>query len=181
MSLRAPEPLTEQHDPSAFDCGNEALDRWLRLRALKNQASGASRTFVVCDGLQVRAYYALAAGAVALNEAPARLRRNMPDPIPMAVLARLAIDRSLQGCGLGRALVRDALLRVLTAGESIGIRGLLVHAISEPALRFYQHVGFDPSPIDPMTLMVTLADLRANLGGTRQSDPVRAEPLQTRP
>lgn len=164
MSLRAPEALTAQHDPNAFDCGAESLDRWLRQRALKNQASGASRTFVVCEGLQVRAYYALAAGAVALSDAPARLRRNMPDPIPMAVLARLTIDRALQGRGLGRALVRDALLRVFAAGESIGIRGLLVHALSEPARRFYQHVGFDPSPIDPMTLMITLADLQANLG-----------------
>lgn len=163
MSLRPPEPLSAQHDLSAFDCGAESLDRWLRQRALKNQTSGASRTFVVCDGLQVRAYYALAAGAVALSDAPAKLRRNMPDPIPMAVLARLAVDRSLQARGIGRALVRDALLRVLAASECIGIRGVLVHALSEAAWHFYEHLGFDPSPIDPMTLMVTLTDLRANL------------------
>lgn len=122
-----------------------------------------SRTFVVCHGKQVLAYYALASSAVAAEVATGRLRRNMPDPIPVVVLGRLAIDRSLQGSGIARALVRDACLRVTAAADAIGIRGMIVHALSEPARAFYEHAGFDPSPLDPMTLMATIADLREGL------------------
>jgi GNAT superfamily N-acetyltransferase len=137
------------------------LDTWLTQRALRNQASGASRTFVVCDARRVVAYYALASSAVASDLATGRLRRNMPDPIPVVVLARLAVDRSYQGLGLGRALMQDAGRRVLNAADAIGIRGLLVHALDETAKEFYARLGFDSSPLDPMTLMITLADLRA--------------------
>jgi GNAT superfamily N-acetyltransferase len=137
------------------------LDTWLTQRALRNQASGASRTFVVCDARRVVAYYALASSAVASDLATGRLRRNMPDPIPVVVLARLAVDRSYQGLGLGRALMQDAGRRVLNAADAIGIRGLLVHALDETAKEFYERLGFDSSPLDPMTLMITLADLRA--------------------
>ena len=160
MSLAAPEPLAAQHDTSAFTCGVESLDHWLKQRALRNQTSGASRTFVVSEGNRVLAYYALASSAVAADVATGRLRRNMPDPIPVVVLGRLAIDRSLQGSGIGRALVRDACLRVIAAADAIGIRGMIVHALSENAKAFYERVGFDPSPLDPMTLMATIADLR---------------------
>ncbi len=163
MRLRAPEPLGAAHDCGSFSCGRPILDTWLRGRALANQASGASRTFVVCDPERVVAYYALASSAVAAESATGRLRRNMPDPIPVVVLARLAVDRAYQGQGLGRVLLRDAGRRVVTAAESIGIRGLLVHALDEAALGFYQHLGFDPSPLNPMTLMISLADLRASL------------------
>jgi len=159
VTLRAPEPLTAAHDLAAFDSGVIALDHWLRRRALPNQSSGASRTFVVCEGSQVVAYYALASSAVAVTKATGRLRRNMPDPVPVVVLARLAIASTHQGKGLGRALVADAASRVLRAAEVIGVRGILVHAISDEAARFYRHVGFDPSPLDPMTLMITLKDL----------------------
>ncbi|WP_310134451.1 GNAT family N-acetyltransferase [Paraburkholderia terricola] len=134
-----------------------------RRRALKNQAGGASRTFVACDGQRVLAYYALASGAVAVDAAPGRFRRNMPDPIPVVVLGRLAVDRSLQGRGVGRALMRDAGQRVLQAADAIGIRGLIVHALSTEAQTFYERIGFEPSPIDPMMLMVTLTDLQAAL------------------
>lgn len=137
------------------------LDTWLTQRALRNQASGASRTFVVCDARRVVAYYALASSAVASDLATGRLRRNMPDPIPVVVLARLAVDRSYQGLGLGRALMQDAGRRVLNAADAIGIRGLLVHALDETAKEFYERLGFDSSPLDPMTLMITLPDLRA--------------------
>jgi predicted N-acetyltransferase YhbS len=130
---------------------------------MKNQISGASRTFVVCDRGRVVAYYALASSAVAVDEAPGRFRRNMPDPIPVVVLGRLAVDCAFQGKGIGRALVRDAGYRVVQAADTIGIRGLVVHALSEEAKIFYQMVGFDPSPLDPMTLMITLADLKACL------------------
>lgn len=163
MSLTAPEPLAAHHDMTAFSCGVENLDRWLKQRALKNQASGASHTFVVCNNNRVVAFYALASSAVAADAASGRLRRNMPDPIPVVVLGRLAIDQSLQGGGLGRALVRDACLRVLAAADAIGIRGMIVHALSDNARAFYQRVGFEPSPLDPMTLMVTIADLREGL------------------
>lgn len=163
MSLTAPEPLAAHHDTTAFACGVESLDHWLKQRALKNQATGASRTFVVCDGNRVVAYYALASSAVAVEIATGRLRRNMPAPIPVVVLGRLAVDHSLQRSGMGRALVRDACLRVIAAADAIGIRGMIVHALSETAQAFYERVGFDPSPLDPMTLMATLTDLRESL------------------
>lgn len=160
MSLTAPAPLAAHHDTTTFACGVDSLDHWLKHRALKNQATGASRCFVVCDDKRVVAYYALASSAVAVETATGRLRRNMPDPIPVVVLGRLAIDQSLHNTGLGRALVRDACLRVMAAADIIGIRGMLVHALSEPAHAYYEHVGFEPSPLDPMTLMATLADIR---------------------
>ena len=109
-------------------------------------------------------YYALASGAVTVGSSAGRFRRNMPDPIPIVVLGRLAVDRTQQGRGLGRALFRDCALRVAHAADTIGIRGIVVHAITEHARAFYQTLGFDPSPIEPMTLMVTLADIRAALG-----------------
>ncbi len=161
--LKAPEPLTAGHSLEAFDCGVVSLDEWLRRRALLNQASGASRTFVACESGQVVAYYALASSAVVPAAAPGRFRRNMPDPIPVVVLARLTIARSHQGRGFGRALLQDAARRVIHAAESIGIRGLLVHAISAEAKTFYLRLGLDPSPIEPMTLMTTVADLKAAL------------------
>jgi len=161
--VQAPEPLTAQHALGGFDSGASSLDDWLRRRALQNQTSGASRTFVVCDAGEVVAYYALAASAVAPDAAPGRFRRNMPDPIPVVVLARLAIARNQQGRGLGRALFQDAANRVIHAADTIGIRGLLVHAISEEAKAFYVHLGLDPSPLEPMTLMTTVAALKATL------------------
>jgi len=161
--LRAPEPLTADHAPGDFDSGVLSLDDWLRRRALPNQASGASRTFVACDANNVVAYYALAASAVAPDATPGRFRRNMPDPIPVLVLARLAITRDQQGRGLGRALFQDAAHRVIHAADTIGIRGLLVHAISDEAKAFYVRLGLDPSPLDPMTLMTTVVDLKATL------------------
>jgi GNAT superfamily N-acetyltransferase len=163
--LAAPEPLTAGHHPDAFDSGVASLDDWLRRRALQNQASGATRTFVVNDSGRVVAYYALASSAVALAASPGRFRRNMPDPIPVVVLARLAVARTHQSRGLGRALFQDCAKRVIHAAEAIGIRGLLVHAISDHAKAFYLGLGLDPSPIDSMTLMTTLADLKAALAG----------------
>jgi predicted N-acetyltransferase YhbS len=161
LSLTAPEPLTAQHDVSAFQSGEDALDAWLKRRALKNQLSGASRTFVVCEEARVVGFYALASGAVAMESAPGKFRRNMPDPIPVVILGRLAVDQSQQAKGLGRALVQDAARRVLHAADAIGIRGILVHALSDGAKGFYERVGFDPSPLDPMMLMITMADLQA--------------------
>jgi GNAT superfamily N-acetyltransferase len=126
--------------------------------------SGASRTFVTCEANAVVAYYALASSAVTVAaKMRGRFRRNMPDPMPVVVLARLAVAKSHHGRGIGRALFQDAARRVIHAADTIGIRGLLVHALSEDAAAFYQRLGFDVSPLDPMILMVTLADLRAAL------------------
>lgn len=115
----------------------------------------------------VVAYYALASGAIAQATVPGRFRRNMPDPIPVVVLARLAVDRSYQGRGLGRALFRDAAHRVAQAADTIGIRGIVVHAISEDARKFYIALGFDPCPDEAMTLVVTLQDIRDTLEPSR--------------
>ncbi len=157
--ISAPEPLHAGHILTSFCCGVDSMDNWLKQRAMKNQLSGASRTFVCCDDANVMAYYSLASSAVVTNNAPGRFRRNMPDPIPVVVLGRLAVDKSLHGQGLGRALIRDAGLRVIQVAEIIGIRGMLVHALSDEAREFYMRVGFEPSPMDPMMLMVTLGDL----------------------
>ncbi len=164
-----PEPLSAGHDRAAFDCGQPALDDWLRRRALSNQESGASRTYVMVSDRRVVGYHALAVGAVASAEASGRVRRNMPDPIPVMVLARLAVDRSHQERGLGRALLRDAVLRTLQAANIAGIRALLVHAKTGSARRFYVGHGFRASPVDPMVLMVTLHDMRAALGAAPRS------------
>ena len=163
MTVLQPAPLADHHEIETFNSGAESLDTWLKRRAMKNQTTGASRTFVACEGLRVVAYYALASSAVAVDEASGRLRRNMPDPIPVVVLGRLAVDQNFHGNGFGRALVRDAGYRVVQAADTIGIRGLIVHAISVEAKAFYEKVGFEPSPLDPMMLMITLADLRAAL------------------
>jgi GNAT superfamily N-acetyltransferase len=158
--LTAPEPLGAAHAISDFDSGVSSLDDWLKRRAMQNQVSGASRTFVTCADGRVVGYYALASSAVMLAAAPGRFRRNMPNPIPVVVLARLAVDRSTQGKGLGRALFQDAANRVIRAAEAIGIRGLLVHALSEEAKAFYIALGLEVSPLEPMTLMVTITDLQ---------------------
>ena len=164
MPLSRPEPLSELHELNDFFCGVSSLDDWLKRRARANQVSGASRTFVLTEQRKVVGYYALASGAIAVASSVGRFRRNMPDPIPVAVLGRLAIDRAQQGRGLGRALFRDCALRVAHAADTIGIRGIVVHAISDQAKAFYQALGFDPSPAEPMTLMVTLADIRSASG-----------------
>lgn len=161
--LSSPEPLAENHQLDTFDSGEAVLDDWLRRRAMANQATGASRTYVVCEAKRVVAYYALASGAIAQALVPGKFRRNMPDPIPVVIPARLAVAKSFQGRGLGRALFRDAAQRVAHAAETIGIRGMVVHAISEEARKFYIALGFDPCPAEAMTLLATLRDIRAAL------------------
>jgi GNAT superfamily N-acetyltransferase len=161
MKLTAPMPLNEHHVTDGFSCGVDNFDHWLKHRSLKNQIQGAARTYVVCNEARVVAYYALAPGAVTTTQATGRFRRNMPDPIPVVVLGRLAIDQSLHGKDFGRSLIRDAGMRVINAADAIGIRGMTVHALSDEAAAFYEKVGFEPSPLDPHLLMITLADLVA--------------------
>ncbi|MBZ5667401.1 MAG: GNAT family N-acetyltransferase [Acidobacteriia bacterium] len=156
--LSPPEKLRADHDTSAFDSGEPSLDDWLRRRALQNEETGASRTYIVCAGQQVVGYYALAVGAVAHAEALGRVRRNMPEPILVMVLGRLAVHKEFQGRRIGPALLRDAVLRTLQAAEIAGVRAILVHAISDRARKFYEDCGFIPSPMDPMTLMITVAE-----------------------
>ena len=158
-AVDAPEHIGPEHDVSSFRSGVAALDDWLKRRALANEHSGASRTYVVCAAnKKVVGYYALANGSVAAELATGRTRRNMPDPVPVMVLGRLAVDEAYQGCGIGRGLLRDAILRTVQAAEIGGIRAILVHAISEDAKRFSEAWGFSVSPLDPMTLMITMAD-----------------------
>ena len=163
--VSAPGHLTAEHDVSAFDSGVPELDNWLKRRALQNEASGASRTYVVMADDRVVGYYALATGAIAQHEATGKVRRNMPEPIPVMVLGRLAVDRTHQGRGLGSALLKDALQRTLNAASIAGIRAVLLHAISDAAKRFYENAGFSTSPVDPMTMMITLADVEKALNG----------------
>ena len=163
--LKAPTPIDGEHSLSEFYCGEPSLDSWLQRRALRNQSTGATRTFVICEQQRVVAYYALASSAIATTLSTGRFRRNMPDPIPVIVLARLAVDQQCRGRGLGRALVRDAFSRILLAAGIIGIRGVIVHALSETAQQFYEYMGFDPAPIDPTVLMVTIQDLQASIAG----------------
>ncbi|MCJ7600808.1 MAG: GNAT family N-acetyltransferase [Desulfobulbaceae bacterium] len=161
--LTVPAPINMVHITDNFDCGVSSLDQWLRRQALKNEASGASRTFVVCFGKEVVGYYALATGSVVRQEAPGKIKRKMPEPIPVMVLGRLAVDRHWQGSGLGSSLLRDALFRTFNVSKQAGVRALLVHALSEDAKAFYLRYGFLESPIDPMTLMLNLQDVRRYL------------------
>lgn len=158
--LSAPAPLAAHHELQDFSSDVEPLDTWLKDRARSNEVGGASRTYVVCQGNRVIGYYSLAAGSVLHHTATGRVRRNMPDPVPAALLGRLAIDRGWQGRGLGAALLRDAVLRVIGAAETIGVRAILVHAISDEAKAFYEHWGLRPSPVEPMTLMITIEEAR---------------------
>jgi GNAT superfamily N-acetyltransferase len=161
--IDSPRKLSPDHDCSQFTCGEPALDDWLRRRALPNEASGSSRTYVVRTGQRVVGYYALANGAVTHAEAPGRIRRNMPDPVPVMVLVRLAVDQDFQGQGIGTGLLRDAVLRTVQAAEIAGIRAILVHALSETARRFYEQYGFVTSPVEPLTLMITVAEAKRML------------------
>jgi GNAT superfamily N-acetyltransferase len=162
VNLVGPALLDTPHYLDAFQSGVDTLDYWLRHRARKNQASGASRTYVVCDASRVLAYYCLASGALSSEQSSSsRFSRNMPNPIPVVILGRLAVDRSLHGKGIGRGLVRDACLRVLQAADILGIRGIVVHALSLEAKSFYEKMGFDAAKNDPMMLMITLNDLRS--------------------
>jgi predicted N-acetyltransferase YhbS len=161
--LSPPAPLGPAHDLDEFNSGVEPLDDWLKRLARHNEAGGGSHTFVLCAGRRVVGYYSLAAGSVISGAATGRVRRNMPNPVPVVLLGRLAIDRSWQGRGPGGDLLRDAVLRALAAGELIGVRAILVQAISSGAKAFYERHGFGASPIDPMVLMITISDARRML------------------
>ena len=162
LDLTAPQPLATAHRLDGFSCGEAVLDDWLRRRAISNQARCAIRTFVVTDvDGRVYGYYAMAAGAVSQQMATGGVRRNMPEPIPVMVLARLAVDHRAQGIKLGGALLQDAVNRALVVSQNTGVRALLVHALHDRAKSFYEHYGFEASPPDPMTLMLRLPSAKA--------------------
>lgn len=170
MPLSAPVVLSADHELDNFDSGEPLLDDWLRKRARGNHAEGGSRVYVTCDGegagagKRVAGYYALASGSISAELAPGSFRRNMPNPVPAVILGRLAVDKSWQGKGVGRSLMQDAALRVLQAADTIGIRGMVVHALSDSARNFYLALGFKESSGQPMTLTITLKELQAALG-----------------
>lgn len=162
LKLTAPQRLRAEHMLGDFACGESVLDEWLKRRAMNNQLTGASRTFVVTDDTnRVYGYYALAAGAVAHQLATSAVRRNMPEPVPVLVLGRLAVDQKAQGMSLGSALLKDAVNRAVAVSQNTGVRALLVHALHEQARAFYEHYGFQPSPQHPKTLMLRLSGVKA--------------------
>jgi GNAT superfamily N-acetyltransferase len=169
-AVTAPEPLAPDHALEAFDSGVPALDEWLKRRARRNEADGASRTFVVCSDHRVVAYYCLAAGSVLHAVATGKVRRNMPDPALVLLLGRLAVDHRWQGKGLGADFLADAVLRAVAASETVGVRAILVHAISEEAKAFYEKHGFRASPIEPMTLMITIEEAQRMLAIGKPAD-----------
>ena len=159
------EPISASHDVSRFDCGvHESLNHWLRRFALVNQRNETARTYVVHRNQLVVGYYSISAGSVSTEDSPARVAKGLArHPIPVILLGRLAIDKQEKGSGLGKALLKDALARIAQAADIVGARAVLVHAIDEPARRFYEHFGFEPSPIHELQLVLLMKDLRAAL------------------
>ncbi len=166
-NLSAPIPISVDHELLDFECGEPSLDEWLKKRALKNQISGASRCFVLCDNKRVVGYYTLSAGVISHESTPKIMRRNMPDPLPVLLLGRLAIDKPYHNQGLGSALLRDAMVRAVSVASEAGVFAILVHALSESAKRFYISRGFVESPLQAMTLMMTLNTVCSILAESR--------------
>lgn len=163
-TLSKVELLTRSHVLSEFDCGNESLTDWLTRYALINQQNDSARTYVVHRTGRVVGYYSLTPGSVSKQEAPARIAKGLAShPIGIILLARLAVDLTEKNTGLGKALLKDALMRAVHAADTIGARAVLVHAIDEDAKSFYRHFGFEQSPVDPMHLMLLMKDIRTAL------------------
>ena len=168
--LTAPEPLTDTHDLSDFDCGEPALDDWLKKRAHKNE-SRFSRTYVICEGRKAVAYVCIAAGSVERGDAPGRLRRNAPDLVPVSIIARLAVARSHAGQGLGSDLLADALCRIALASQTIGMAAVLVHAKNDAARAFYMRCAeFIEFPAESRILFLPMETLLAALSPSGDPD-----------
>lgn len=161
MAYSRPEPLRGKHDLADFRCGDGALDNWLHRHSRHAEAAGSARTFVSTDGKRVVGYYALAIGQVEPDDATERLRKGQPlkRPVPVLILARLAVDQGHRDKGLGRSLLQDALLRCAAVAESVGVRAVVAHA-NENANSFYDRFGFEASPTDPLHRILLMADLR---------------------
>lgn len=157
--INPPELLSEYHDTSDFSCGKPVLDYWLKTKALRNQTNRGSRTFVITSGKQIVGYYALASGAVERTQVTSNIARNMPNPIPVIILARLAIDSNFKGLSLGKGLLKDALLRCVNVSSQIGVKAVLVHALDTEAIAFYQKFGFGKMPEQENTLMISISNI----------------------
>jgi GNAT superfamily N-acetyltransferase len=165
VSARRIEKLTRAHAVESFDCGKEPLNRFLVRYALQSQQAGASQTYVGLVGEELAGYYTLAFGAVEHAAAPGRIGKGLArHPIPLMVLARLAVSNNWQGQGVGSAMLKDAVLRTLQAAEIAGLRALAVHAKDDEATTFYERYGFIPSPTDPYHLLALLKDVKKDLG-----------------
>jgi GNAT superfamily N-acetyltransferase len=167
-----PEPLQRRHTLDGFDSGRRELDTWLLRHALAGNAARSARTYVITDAEQQRVvgYHALAAGSIERDAGTVRAAQGMPrHPIPVVLLARLAVDRSVAGKGIGSRLLRDAMTRAVAAADAIAIRAVLVHAIDDNARAFYIHHGLEPSPTDPRHLMILIKDIQAAINATNQS------------
>jgi GNAT superfamily N-acetyltransferase len=160
LDLTPPTPITADQELTNFDSGEFSLNEWLKKRAFKNQAAGASRCFVLCTGVEVIGYYSLSAGAISHEAAPKAMRRNMPDPLPVLLLGRLAVDKRYHNRGIGQALLRDAMMRAVNVSGNAGVFAILVHALSDQAKQFYLSRGFVESPLQPMTLIMTIETVR---------------------
>lgn len=161
MSAFAIEKLRGDHDLSLFDCGKEELNRFLTRFALANQQAQSAQTYVACQGASVVGYYSLTFGSVAHDQPPERVKKGLArHPIPVMILARLAIDRQFQGKGLGQGLLKNALERTARAAEIGGLRAILIHAKDESAWVFYEHFNFEPSPTDPYHFYLLVKDLK---------------------
>ena len=165
LPLQGPEPFTEAHDVSLFDCGNDELNRFLRRHALNNQRNQSARTYVALRGeARVVAYYTLAAASAEFDFVPARIAKGLAHhPIPLTLLARLGVDLTEQGAGMGAGLLKDAIRRFLQAQSIIAARAMVVHAKDDRASAFYRHFGFTPSPIDPYHLFLMAKDIHASM------------------
>jgi predicted N-acetyltransferase YhbS len=164
MAYSRPEPLRGKHALEDFSSGEESLDSWLQRRARHAEAAGSARTFVTTDGKRVIGYYALAIGSVPPEDATRRMLRGQPSerPVPVLVLARLAVDQKHQGGGVGRSLLQDALLRCDAVAESVGVRAVVAHVYPDAA-GFYDRFGFEKSPTDPLHRILLMKDLRCFL------------------
>ncbi|MFT4217163.1 MAG: GNAT family N-acetyltransferase [Micropruina sp.] len=167
MNPQRPRPIEPSDNTAGFDSGEESLDRYLADRALTNHLADLGRCYVCvdADAGTILGYYTLSAVAVEHADLPGRVRRNAPNPVPAVLMGRLAVDVTMQGTGLGRFLVREAILSTLAAADRIGARILLVHALHERAATFYEKLGFKRSPTDPLHLYLLLADARKAVGG----------------
>jgi GNAT superfamily N-acetyltransferase len=160
------EKLRREHLLEDFECGKEDLNRFLKRQAWNSQQANGAQTYVLAQGLRVMGYYSLAAGAIRRDEATERVKKGLArHPVPVVLLARLAVDRSLQGQGVGAALLKNALLRTAKAADTIGARALLVHAKDDNAKAFYEHFTFEPSPSDPYHLLLIMKDLHRLVDG----------------
>ncbi len=166
LAFHSPVPVTSEHVLETFDCGNPRLNDWLKTHALRNEGT-ASRTFVAADdGMNVLAYYTLATGSVILSEVPRKLRQGLPNPVPVMILGRLAVDRRMSGKRLGPALLKEAMVRTLRVSEDAGVRALIVHAIDDAAIEFYAKYSFQIFPHGTRTMFLPIEVIAAAAGAS---------------